>query len=151
MIGLGRKCRMFERLGGRVSCNVTYLYRLLQTNPVTHPLPDWSGPSIFFPKLMELTDTQITKRNVTTNILGYQICISKYTCICPRRIFVLKESFSNKKLWETFQFHPRTPDYLITSHIGNTLNFWELQPQAFGKSGQWMDAIALSHLSIVGW
>lgn len=26
-----------------------------------------------------------------------------------------------------------TPDYLITSHIGNTLNFWELQPQALAK------------------
>lgn len=25
---------------------------------------------------------------------------------------------------------PRTQEYLVTSHIGNTLNFWELQPQA---------------------
>jgi len=29
-----------------------------------------------------------------------------------------------------------TPDYLVTSHIGNTLNFWELQPQALAKVSQ---------------
>lgn len=115
VIALGRTCRMFEQWCGRVSCSVTYPW-LLQTNPVTHPLPDSSGSSIFFPKLMKLTDTQITKHNVTANISGYQICISKYTWYMhmSENDFCLEGVFLKKTSDRRFSFIPGRQ--IISSH-----------------------------------